>query len=107
MDEVTRLTNELANLRQRVEETEARLQTAQKDALHNWEVVWYQSLLLYAGAPVECEVLQDGLTHAEAEVRRAEFAIDLAGAVGVVVIARPTPPASLTIVNTLVDEEVE
>lgn len=92
MDEVTRLTNELTNLRQRVEETEARLKAAQHDALPNWEVVWYQSLLLYAGVPVECEVLEDGLTRAQAEARRAHYVIDFAGAIGVVVIARPTPP---------------
>lgn len=57
----------------------------------NWEVAWFQQLVLLAGGTVEPETLEDGLTQAEAEARRTYWQFSLSEASGVVVIARLSP----------------
>jgi hypothetical protein len=61
----------------------------------NWEVCWTQGLLIFAGIEPEWETLEANLTQAEAEGEKLqEHKRFLAGAVGVLIKARQSPPQS-------------
>jgi hypothetical protein len=58
----------------------------------DWEVVWTQGLLIFAGLDPEWETLEDGLTQAEAEgPKLQEWRDSLKDGVGVVIRAQQKP----------------
>ena len=59
----------------------------------DWQVVWVQSLMEMAGMTPEPEVLEEGLTETEAQVKLLHWRASLAGAVGVRVFMRLRPGA--------------
>jgi hypothetical protein len=93
-----RLRGEIETLESTLETKRRELERAER---RNWEVAWYQQLLLLAGQCIDPETLEDGLTEEEAQIKRIHWAASLADGVGVVVIARMSPGA----VNAMLTSE--
>lgn len=90
MSKADQLRHEIAELESALDTKRRALKRAEA---RNWEVAWYQQLLLIAGHAIEPETLEDGLTEEEARIKYIHWAESLAGAVGAVVIVRMSPGA--------------